>query len=355
MSPLLHQLAWFALTFSWMLLPLLPSIVELAKKRDVEPLFVANDHDGNIRNFAFGCKQFMQKLQHVVRESLEKGQTLTGVLPNGDEYVVLAPGDRNMLTEEEAASSAVQRVLVSAGPADLPAGILFAKEVYGNAALRSGAGSIFRTLLCEGDIELESDTVVLRWVHAEGKLVVGPNSTVHGRTSAEHLIELGIGCRFDRVHAPTIRFGVIPPTVPDAPSPADPAQSSVDRPLRRTLVQGDFDIPAGGHFEGNLVATGMVRVGRGATVVGSLKSNNNLYLEGSVDLDGAVVSSENLNIGDHCRIRGPVLAEREITISSGTRLGRPAQPTTVSATRIHVFSGVVAHGTVWAKEEGWVG
>jgi hypothetical protein len=59
-------------------------------------------------------------------------------------------------------------------------------------------------------------------------------------------------------------------------------------------------------------------------------------------------------IGPGCTIRGPLVCEKTIEIDAGTVLGSDSAETTVTAVEIRVCEGAVAHGTVWARELGYV-
>ena len=71
-------------------------------------------------------------------------------------------------------------------------------------------------------------------------------------------------------------------------------------------------------------------------------------------VEGSIVSGRNIHLAEGCRIKGPVLAEKAVFIERGCLLGSPESPTTVSARRAEIAPGTVAHGTVWAHEEGRV-
>ncbi len=115
---------------------------------------------------------------------------------------------------------------------------------------------------------------------------------------------------------------------------------------------GDFEIRAGEVFQGNLVVRGRLRIGAGARVRGSVKSEKELVLEPGVSVEGSLISASTMQIGSDCMIRGPVIAERTVLIQKGTRCGTLQNPTTVSAPNIEVEEGVVVFGTLWAREQG---
>jgi predicted acyltransferase (DUF342 family) len=77
-------------------------------------------------------------------------------------------------------------------------------------------------------------------------------------------------------------------------------------------------------------------------------------LLGHLRIDGPVICAGDLYIGQGCTIKGPIVCEGVVRIGAGTVIGLPAAPTTLTASEIRVEEGVVAYGTVWARELGFV-
>src|SRR5205807_3121547 len=94
--------------------------------------------------------------------------------------------------------------------------------------------------------------------------------------------------------------------------------------------------------------------GAGTQIVGSLKSHKEISIGGGACIDGSVVSAGSLCLGAGCRVAGPVIAERAVVVETGCQLGSPAAPTTVTAPQIRIAPGVLAFGTVWARQTGQV-
>jgi hypothetical protein len=77
-------------------------------------------------------------------------------------------------------------------------------------------------------------------------------------------------------------------------------------------------------------------------------------LGGSVEVHGAITSSGRIEVAERCFVRGPVLCENEVVIGTGTQVGSPDCPTTISAPRIRLAPGAAVYGTLWARESGEV-
>jgi hypothetical protein len=351
MSAALNISVLFAGAVLMLLLPLLPALIEYRRKTDALPLRVIQDYGGEIRHFAQSFREFVQVLQAPLRECALQHSTASGQLRDGSEYILL--GDENVpfFRRDELAQRLTERVIVCARSFDAPEKMVFTKEVHVHGTLNGAAGNVFRAVLGEKNVRLGAGSTILRWMHAAGAISAEANCTFHGRLSSDELIQLGPWCHFERVNAPCIEFGhgnrEEPKVVPSN-------QSQLDAPVDRLLLKGDFDIPAGDVIHSSVVASGTIRVGRGARILGGLKSNHDLLIGDGAQLEGSAISARHMKIGRHCRVHGPVLAEHHLSIATGTYCGSRQQPTTVSAPTIRIQPGVVVFGTVWAKEHGGV-
>lgn len=350
-------LAFFVVTLAWFTLPFLPGLVELWRRRDAAPLQVVAEYDVDVHHFAQGLRQ------HVLAplaQALSSGAWHDGLLSDGKAYTIIPPAGGVGLTPAEHGEQIVQRLLLSAGALSLPGGISYLGEIYSAASIRGGAGDIYRALLADGDIALAPASMVLRWLHASGSVQVPGDCVLHGRASADRALRLNDGCRFERLHAPTIEFGSPVGTLPRKRPlpPLDPAELgsgiTVEVTGRRWLIEQDFEVPPGRLVDADLVVVGTLRIGAGSLVAGAIKSHRDLRLDRGACVDAAVVTGCNLLVAPNCRIGGAVIVEKLARFGAGCRVGTSKALTTVSAERIHCALGSVMHGTVWAREIGEV-
>jgi cytoskeletal protein CcmA (bactofilin family) len=188
-------------------------------------------------------------------------------------------------------------------------------------------------------------------------VVAGQNTHLYGRCSAEKFLYLSVGCRFERLYAPTIMTGLNACAMSDVPAaPAKPQVkvTVMSRPHGRTRIRGDLHLGSGEMFLGDIIATGSIRVGAQSRIVGSAKGNADIELCEQGQIDGSLISSGTIRLAKNCILKGPVLAEEEIIIGAGARVGTPGSPTTISAPRIRIAPDCVIHGTIWARVEGRV-
>lgn len=357
MNPSLALLILVVVAGALFTVPMLPAIVELRFKRDAQPLGVIQQYGGDIRHFAHGFRTYLEELQGPLQQCVSSGATVRGVLPRGDEYILLGSADTDVFLNAGKKQAACVWVVAAGTDIAFSGGLTFLKEIYAAGQFLGGEGGTYRALLGEKDISLGPASRVTRWAHATGTFRAAQDCDLYGRVSADQGIQLQSGCAFQRLNAPRITFGCSSDTLnvtsfiaPDLPAeiPALPG------PGGRTLVEGDFEIRPGEVVAGSVVARGKLHIGAGARVLGSAKSNKELIVESGASVEGSLISAATMHVGPGCRIGGPILAEHEMAIESGTECGTARMPTTVSALTIELEEGAQVFGTLWARNEGRV-
>ena len=358
MNPSLATVLLVLLAAVLFVLPLVPAVRELRLKRDAEPLNVIQQYAGEIRHFAYGFRNYIEAIREPLQHCVAEGTTETGTLPDGDEYLLVGGSDNLSLPiGGKTKGSTCALVLAVGRDAALPGGLTFLKEIYAAGHLVGGEQSNYRAILGEKDIHLRRASKLMRWAHAVGSFRADHDCDLYGRVSSDQEIALQSGCIFQRLNAPRIRMGcadvaaerALPPA---SKLPLDP--QFPDRTIGRRLIAGDFQIPSGEVINGNIVTRGKLRIGAGARVRGSVKSNKEMVVEAGVTVEGSLISASTMHIGPRCQIRGPVISEHGILIESGTECGSAETPTTVSAPIIDVEEGGQFFGTLWARDEGLV-
>ncbi len=349
MNPFIAVVGLILLTSALLLLPLVPALAELHSKSDALPLDVIQQHTGEIRFFADGFRSYMKGLEPALRECVSSGAHAKGTMPDGAEYLVLGRGEEALFLPFREQNELRPVMIASGTDLLLPSETSFSKDIYSAASVIGGTKNRYRAILAEKDIRLGRESSVMRWVHAVGEFSADPACRLWGRVSSETGIRLSAECSFLRLNAPYIVIG------PEAEPAQDPSQPPADATGHQRLFHdGDFEIRAGEVFLGNLVVRGRLRIGAGARVCGSVKSEKGLVLEPGASVEGSLISASIMQIGPDCRVRGPVIAERTVLLQERTRCGTLHNPTTVSAPNIQVEQGVVVFGTLWAREEGQV-
>jgi cytoskeletal protein CcmA (bactofilin family) len=346
-NPFFAVVGLILLTSALLLLPLVPAFAELHSKSDAVPLSVIQQHTGEIRFFADGFRTYLKGLGPTLRECVSSGSHATGTMPDGSEYLVLGRGSEALALPFREQNEFRPVMIASATDLLLPSDTNFSKDIYSAGSVIGSNQNRYRAILAEEDIRLGRESSVLRWVHAVGEFSADPGCRLYGRVSSDSGIRLSAECSFLRLNAPYIAIG------PEADPALAPSQIPAGAATtQRSFHDGDFEIRPGEVFQGNLVVRGRLRIGAGARVRGSVKSEKELLLEPGVSVEGSLITASIMRIGCDCMIRGPVIAERTALLQKGTRCGTLQNPTTVSAPNIEVEEGVVVFGTLWAREQG---
>lgn len=348
------------------LLPLAPALLEWRRKIDDKPLKVVREYDGNIKYFSLRFRHFLSEnfpeFMNPTRSNSMQSDNASakGVLAAGDSYQIIGIEGQPTFTTNEMAAKASANIILGRSSLRLSDGMFFEKEIYASDEISCGNKNAFRAILAEGDIRLGDDCDIIRWAHSNGNISLGSRARLYGRISADGEIQLQQQSRFGRMYARVIRFGQSEQKEAQDESasahlqPFPMPEKTLDQAPDRWLIAGSIDIPAATFHRGSLVAQKNLTLGSHSLIEGGLKSKGDLRLEANTRIDGAVVSTGNMYIGPGCTIKGPVVCEQMIVIEAGTVIGAPDHPTTITAAEIRVEESVIAYGSVWARELGFI-
>ncbi len=356
------------LTVLWFALPFLPAIAEWHYKRDAHPLRVVQDYEREVRHFARRFRAYVDTHLPAPDDAAPAEVWLDVDDPSapdapiepsrfgGAPYVLVRDEPEPPLTDAERAAGYTARLLLAEADVTLPGRMAYLSEVYAAGNVRGEYNNIYRAILCDRDAFLGAESMVLRWLHAGGDAHIGASSVLYGRLSAEGNMVLEPGCRFARLHAPHLRFGEEPEGLWAQARNRSTFElagaTAAELAARRWLVHRSLRIPPASRFRGDLVVYGTLHIGEDCVIEGSIKTHGDLYVGRGTHIEGGLVSVHSIQLEADCSLKGPVLAETNIWIAKGCRMGTRPNPTTVSAPYITVDSGVVAYGTVWARERG---
>lgn len=358
MTPVFAVILLILCALALFIVPLLPAFIELRRKSDAAPLQVVRDYDVDVHNFANTFRRYIEEHYHGAYEHcVDRAKPFYGTDKEGKRFIIVTDEDV-LLSDKEKNDQFTYRIFLGCHCLRLPGAMSYLSELYAHESIFGGEENIYRAILAEKDILLSPQSMLLRWLHAGRDLAVGQDSILHGRVSADHAIHIETGCKFERLYAPRIEFGLqsepgsVKQQRPQAQTRAMPANSNSQ--FRRWLYKHDVDIPQGTSIDADLVVTGMLGIGSGSCITGSLKSHETMQIGHDARINGSVVSDADLYVQNNCQVMGPIISEGDVHIGHGCQLGNAAQPTTITAQRIFIETGSVAYGTVWAHEHGAV-
>ncbi len=336
-------LALFALVCLLLLtLPFVPAYLEWQFPSDIDALPVSANYTSDIDYFA-------RRLQADVMARLELGPS-TGF----EEFDFVTSPVETMRWNDGNIRLIARRSIDSA------TGIQSSRQLYVEGDIRTGTDSSFSSLYASGNIELGSRSEIHDWAHAAGMLRLRHNGVALRRISAGMGIELGNEVWFERLQAPTVRFSL------QARQPQAPVQivqttaSYADLPhaIEQTpslyLIRGDCILPEGRIYQGSLVVTGFLIIGKDTTVVGDIKAREGVSISRRGRVEGAITCEKRIYIFKDATVFGPVISESDILLGARAVIGLPESLTTVTARNIIVEEGSTVHGEVWAHEIGMV-
>ena len=343
MTPELVFLQLLALLLFWMLLPLLPALLELARPKDAAPLQSVGSDSGKLTYFATSFTERAHRdglLGVTVPPRMSDGTPVVGfsrVVPFLDPR------------------RPIESVVVLLDSVPLPDSLEFSAEVLARLSMPPSRGNTFRAILGQRDVSLGENSVVLRWVHALGLLQVAAGCRLFGRATSSRSIILGTGVLFERLQAPVIRV-----TETEAYQPPARPTGSYERFQPRDgeeitegmwHVNGDVRIPAESLFAGSIVARGDVVIGDGARVTGSIKSHGKILAKSRGLVAGSLTAREDITVEAGARVNGPIISETSVLLEAAV-IGSSTSPSTVTAPQIEMLPGATVYGAVMAGKRG---
>jgi cytoskeletal protein CcmA (bactofilin family) len=351
---MLPVLALLGITLAWFLLPLLPALLELFRPTDIAALKVVDRSSGYVAYFARNFRQYIRRQTAAMPASQQTGD-FVGQLSDGTRMVRLSTAG-GLERVGVGPQDTEHRLVVFEAPRSLSGGETFLMEVYAREPLTGGPNAVYRAVYAERDLTLGRDSAVLRWAHAGGRLAVGPDSVLRGRTSSDTGVVLGAGVAFERIGAPIISAGADEPSEPPPPPPSMPRLFKLPEAAKRigdhTRIEGDLTIPVGVRVSGSLVVAGTLRIGLGAIIEGSIKAHRDVELAAEAQVSGAVVTRTRLVVGAGAWIGGPAIAEMSIRLDRGAVVGGADLPATASAPEVELARGATVYGQISAPNGG---
>ena len=259
-------------------------------------------------------------------------------------------------------------------------------EIYAQGNVQTGEGARIVALASDGSVLLGADNAAERWVDALGTILVGRGTVAGGRLSSAVSIGLEPGITAESLSAPLIVTNGYSgedsdgdsrenesPNEPEVVSVAEKVAAvralpqvarmagaaswqrgvaggatSVQLSPETELVRGNLEIPDGARVQGSLVVQGTLRSGVGARFGGSIKASR-VELGPRNSVKANVVSGSMLSIGQESRVEGSAVADRDIVLQRGARVGADKRESVVSAGRdVTLEENVAVRGKIAA-------
>lgn len=342
MNYLIYITMFGAMCSALMIIAFRPALQEWRHPTDLQPLPVLTDDAIDIDFFA---ERFRREAMAFMDNRLARNK-------NEFAFTAAEPGRTGWGT---VAAPLISTQSISS---DTPINCKFPIFVDGN--VDATASNQLVALYALGAATLGPATDISEWAHAEETFFLGAASHASRRISSATAVELANECTFERISAPVIRFGQRRRNElrPERGQLTEASFGTLPRAVQRTdqlvLIRGDCTLPAESIYRESLIVTGKLSVGKGTRVIGNVKARKGIVIEPNALIGGALICESQIQIQENAMINGPVISESTITIENNVTIGEFGLPTTISAERIVVQSGVVTHGAVWARNVGLV-
>ncbi|MBN1382501.1 MAG: polymer-forming cytoskeletal protein [Deltaproteobacteria bacterium] len=344
------------ITVGWFLLPFIPSVRELLRPTDTEPLRVVSRESSAISFFANNFRRyFLSQADQFDFSTIRDFEPAT--FPDGTPFVRVQGQGTFPLTNNPS-ESMVDYLVIAGEDTVFPEDTAFLREIYGVKSVKGARNSIYRAILAEEDLLVPEECIILRWAHAVHSFDVGENTRLHGRASAEKNLRLASGVLFEWIAAPVISIGHVE-EVNDVKKDdsrltpfefKDMIKMTKGGDTYRSV--GDLNIPNRSLVTGSLVIKGDLDIGEETVVRGNLKCDGKISIGDGCAVEGSIVTRSALHIGEKCAIKGPIISEEEVTVATGSVIGMDKGKTTISAPNVYLHNGVVIKGMVVAQREG---
>ncbi len=198
----------------------------------------------------------------------------------------------------------------------------------------------------DSDVTLGDFNEVARWVDAVGKITLSHGCMIHARICSQDSIEMASQVKVQSLYAPLIFTNGYRPTAnyptmdedtEELPGGEDAGKGVGAMPANVTrlapdtlLVRGDMELKAGSRVTSNLIVQGTLRSGADCIFIGDLKASS-VHLGARNQAFRNVVSGGNVKVEEGCFIGKTIVAETDVELGAGTRVGHPGKLSVVSA------------------------
>jgi len=334
----------FVLFILLFFLPFLPGIVEIVRKKDADPLYIAMNYIKDPRYFGKSFKQLL----YQATDGFTSSSGMRDVQLSKNEKLEIA-GSMDVLNATE-----VHHLLCVQGDLVSRANAQFHKEVFVTGDASVGPGNTVQVLAADGNVTIAANVQLKRWLDADGDVDIGPGCNLGISASSGKKLHLSKDCLFRRLYGIPIVTGdnemIALPYFEPSLSPVEP----VSPELSFVRIK-DHTIPPGTILNNSVVFPQDVKIGYGAILKGDIKSYGKLVLEDNVKIDGNLFADGDIVIGRGAQISGHVFSQKTVHISSRTIISRPDTiKSVVGKKSVRIEENVTIYGYVSTEGQGIV-
>ncbi|HVA37147.1 MAG TPA: polymer-forming cytoskeletal protein [Candidatus Dormibacteraeota bacterium] len=324
----------------FIVLPMLPGLLEMLSRKDDGALPIDENYTRDPRYLG-------KSLREKVRALADKAAVGVRMqfLARRREYARVVSG------LELPDNGRYEDVLLSRGAVVAGKGVTLL-DVYAEGKVAIGANARLRTLAADDDASIGGGVSLQRWADAERDLTVGPDGDLGQSASSAQRLTVGSNVTFKRLFGRPVVVGASSgaPALPPVGAPERVAMIAYGG---RDHVVSAHDVPEGETLDGDVIASGTVRVGAKATLKGSVKSGGDITIGPGARVLGNLVARGSVLIDRGAVVFGHVFADERVTLEPGAVVGTVDLPKTAYGGRsMRLAVGSCIYGWVITEGDG---
>ena len=211
------------------------------------------------------------------------------------------------------------------------------RDAYALQSLDVERDVVARTLTSDGGLHVGPAVNILRWIDADGEIVVDAGANLGVSASGGTRVTLAGGVHFERVLG---RAGNL----------ATPTTAPLSLAERKHATLIDAAAVETGK---PIIVYGPLRIAAGTNIGSDVKVHGPLDVESGVRISGNVIARGDVTFASDVRVEGHVFSERDVRLGPLCRVGHPAGTKTVyAAGRVVIANDVHVEGWVVAEAGG---
>jgi carbonic anhydrase/acetyltransferase-like protein (isoleucine patch superfamily) len=308
-----------------LLIPAIPTIREVVRPRDRGRLRIPENYVRDPRWFG---RSYREKLAPFVAAARGGAIYSADLHLRTDEETRWSP-DMTIPPRERVHGIAVgERIHVGRG-----AGI---RDAYALEFLEVDEDVEARTLTSDGELRIGAAVSILRWIDADGEIVVAPDGDLGVSASGGGRVTLADRVTFERVWGKPVA-----------------SRTAAAAPFALADSEGVTNVGQAEIEAGVPIFHGSIRIVRNTQVPFHIKVHGSLAVEPGVRIAGNAIVRGDVTFASDVTVDGHVFSEGDIRLGPRCRVGRPGGVKTVyAAGRVMIANDVEVEGWVVAESRG---
>ena len=238
----------------------------------------------------------------------------------------------------------------------------FLKEVYVLKNAEFGNNNIIRALACDGNLVMQKQNSILRWLDVTGSIKIGDECNLGLSVTSDSSILVGKDCSFKRLYGFPVSFS-------EYLNEFNYNELSYDDAIKNYFLDSSKNIendekifkkrdlskiPNDSYVNCDVITEKSLVICEKSTLFQHVKTYGSLVLENNVTVYGNVFAEDDVCIGENCRIFGNIFTQGEVILGKNTVVGSKGKiKSVVGNTSIKIHSNATVYGFLSTEGEGY--